>query len=227
MKVRFSQQIPEQGLCSEKRKAGHGEGMLAFYTRQFNPYSCSVASVLIVLNCIRARRAPGGNTVPVTKDELLSKVRVANWREKVGTKGFNGRHGLSVNELGMAMETALKTYAIPYSEFVVVRIHPEMENPMEEKERLLALLSKMPENEGLYLLAHFTQGMYVGDWFGGHISPVGAFDPARREVFVLDVDQEIEGPYWVPFELFFEGLAGELKTLGTKGGGYVSFKADQ
>ena len=199
--------------------------MLAFYTRQFNPYSCSVASALIVLNCIRARRAPGGNTVPVTKDELLAKVRVAHWREKVETKGFHGRHGLSVNELGKAMEAALKTYSIQYSDFIVVRIHPEMEEPLEEKERLLALLSRMPEDEGLYLIAHFTQGVYVGDWFGGHISPVGAFHPERREVFILDVDQEIEGPYWVPFELFFEGLVGELKTLGTKGGGYVSFKA--
>jgi len=66
------------------------------------------------------------------------------------------------------------------------------------------------------------QGVFTGDYFGGHISPIGAFDPVGSRVLILDVDKDTENPYWVPFELFFEGLVGESKTIGPKGGGYVS-----
>jgi hypothetical protein len=196
--------------------------LLYFYSRQFNPYSCSAASAAIVINSIRARLNGLRAVVPVKPVDLLSAIRVANWKERVSMGGFHGSHGLSVPQLGMVMEAALKHFSIPFEELETVRIRRNMENLAAEKTRLLSLLTKNCRDKNRYIVAHFTQGVLVGDWFGGHISPVGAFDPQTRRVFVLDVDEEIDGPYWTSFDLFFEGLVGASKTLGPREGGYVS-----
>ena len=40
-------------------------GMLTFYLRQLNPYSCSVASVAIVINTLLARMSTGHMIEPI------------------------------------------------------------------------------------------------------------------------------------------------------------------
>ncbi len=197
-------------------------GMLTFYLRQSNPYSCSVASVAIVLNTILARLNNFQVINPIDQEQLLSKVRTANWRERVSVAGFYDKHGLSILQLGMVVKSALKAFEIPYKEVNTTPVHGKLKNLEKEKARLFSLLMKLSTDQNHYMIAHFTQGVYTGDWFGGHISPVGSFDPDTRRALILDVDELTEAPYWVPFEIFFEGLLGEAKTIGPKEGGYVS-----
>jgi hypothetical protein len=195
--------------------------MLSFYVRQVNPYSCSVASVAIVLNTILARlnkRQP----ISINHAQLLSKVRKANWKEKVSIPGFHGKHGLTVLELGIVVKATLEAFDIPYKKVQTTLIYNNIKNIEEEKKRLLSLLMKICTEKNHYIIAHFTQGVYTGDWFGGHISPVGSFDPEMRKVLILDVDEDAGPPYWVHFDIFFEGLLGKTKTIGPREGGYVS-----
>jgi hypothetical protein len=196
-------------------------GMLTFYLRQLNPYSCSVASVAIVINTLLARMSTGHMIEPIDQEQLLSKVRTVNWRERVSIDGFQGKHGLSIIELGMVVKAALKAFKIPFMKVNTTPIHGKLKNLEKEKARLFSLLMQIYTEQNHYIIAHFTQGVYTGDWFGGHISPVGSFDPETHCVLILDVDEHTEEPYWVPFDLFFEGLTGETKTIGPKEGGYV------
>ncbi len=196
--------------------------MLNFYLRQLNPYSCSVASVATVLNTILARLNRNKVFNPIDQESLLIKVRTANWRERVSMAGFRGKHGLSITALGMVVKSALRAYDIPYKQINTTVLHKGLKTLKKEKARLLSLLRKICTEQNIYIIAHFTQGVYTGDWFGGHISPVGSFDPETNGVFILDVDDQTDAPYWVPFEVFFEGLVGEAKTIGPQEGGYVS-----
>jgi hypothetical protein len=225
----FESKIPgTKTLCSKPTDAdnrGQTEictEMLTFYLRQLNPYSCSVASVAIVLNTILARLNKIRTFTPIDQEQLLLKVPTANWRERVSMAGFHGKHGLSITALGMVVEAALKAFKIPYKKVNTIPIHGKLKNLEKEKARLFSLLMKICTEPNLYIIAHFTQGVYTGDWFGGHISPVGSFDPETRRVLILDVDEHTDSPYWVPFDLFFDGLMGESKTIGPKRGGYVS-----
>ncbi|MFO8085253.1 MAG: phytochelatin synthase family protein [Desulfobacterales bacterium] len=196
--------------------------MIPFYLKQFNSYSCSVASIAIVLNTILASLNKARAVNPIDQHDLIQRVRALNWRERVSMEGFEGKHGLTITELGIVVEATLNTFRIPFKQLKTVSIHKNIENLEEEKARLFSLLVKYCRNPDHYMIAHFTQGVYTGDWFGGHISPVGSFDPLRRRVLILDVDRDTEAPYWVPFDLFFEGLVGESKIMGPEGGGYVS-----
>lgn len=196
--------------------------MLRFYLWQFNPYSCSVASVAIVLNTIMARLDNFKFFNPIDQKQLLVKVQKVNWKERVSTAGYHGQHGLSVSDLGIVVEAALKAFSIPYRHITTTLIHGKLRNLEKEKARLFSLLMKIVHEKNIYIIAHFTQGVYTGDWFGGHISPVGSFDPETGRVLILDVDEYAGGPYWVPFSLFFEGLVGNSKTIGPKEGGYVT-----
>jgi hypothetical protein len=206
-----------EGECTEISK-----GMLTFYSRQLNPFSCSVASVSIVLNTILARMNKIKVSNPIDQEQLLLKVNTANWREKVSIPGFHGEHGLSIHELGMVVKATLKAFKVPYKKINTIPIHERLKNLKKEKSRLFSVLMKFCTEKNHYIIAHFTQGVYSGDWFGGHISPVGSFDTENRRVLILDVDEHIEAPYWVSFDLFFEGLVGKTKTIGPKEGGYVS-----
>lgn len=203
--------------------SGNCNGMLTYYLRQINPYSCSVASVAIVLNTIIARMNNNIKMIkPIDQEQLLSKVQTANWKQRVSMEGFHGKHGLSILELGTVVKAALKTFEIPYKKVITTPLHAKLKNLEKEKNRLFSLLIKICMETNLYIIAHFTQGVYTGDWFGGHISPVGSFDRETGRVLILDVDEETDAPYWIPFDIFFEGLLGETKKIGPKEGGYVS-----
>ncbi len=204
------------------KKSEFCKGMSPFYRKQFNPYSCSAASVAIVLNTIIADKNRSDNFTQISQHELLQKVREVNWRKRVSVKGFEGKHGLTVPELGTVVESALTNFGIPFKKVDTVPIHKNLKNLENEKEHLFSLLVHYCRNQNHYMIAHFTQGVYTGDWFGAHISPVEGFDISRSSVLILDVDPDVQTPYWVPFNLFFEGLIGESKKTGPEGGGYVN-----
>jgi hypothetical protein len=218
--VKFYNKKPQDVVDGEHTEIC--KGMLTFYLRQLNPYSCSVASVSIVLNTILARMNKTHMSIPIDQEQLLLKVPTANWKEKVSIPGFQGKHGLSIQELGMVVKATLKAFEIPYKKINTIPIHERLKNLKKEKSLLFSLLMKFCKEKNHYIIAHFTQGVYTGDWFGGHISPVGSFDPENRRVLILDVDEHIDAPYWVSFDIFFEGLVGKTKTIGPKEGGYVS-----
>jgi hypothetical protein len=124
-------------------------------------------------------------------------------------------------EFGEVVADALAAFRIPAHGVDTVAILPQAADLRARRMGLLGDLLAAAGSERFFLIAHFTQGEYFGDWYGGHISPVGTYDVVRQRVLVLDVDPECPGPYWVSFDRFFKGMIGRSKVIGSLGGGYV------
>ena len=195
------------------------------YVRQFNEASCSVATMATVLNALRAHLCTDSRKDPLTQQEILDQIRVANWRERVGKSGHNGRRGLPIRLLGNVTEQCLLQYGIPFSEMDVVPLDPPSLNRRDLKLKLVERLSEFEKHGHPLILAHFNQGVFVPTIHLPHISPVGAFDSKRNRVLILDVDPDQPHPYWVSVDRFYLamtwGYSGLFETYGYRGGGYV------
>lgn len=199
--------------------------MLDNYVTQFNGAACSVATAATVLNTLRMLIKDSSDPVPLTQHEILDAVKVIDWKERiVPTKHKNSR-GVPIMELVIAVEGSLKQYNIPYDTVELVHLGQTQSSPTDEKETLFKRLVEFEQSGTNFIIAHFNQGILIPGMHIPHISPVGAFNTKDDEVLVLDVDKDGPGPYWVPFESFFEGLAsdygGKLKKYGYDTGGYV------
>ena len=192
---------------------------------QFNESSCSVASVAAVLNATSDLSRQTDGKTSISQEEILERVDVVHWKERVSRKGHKNRRGLTIDMLGQAVEAALRTYNIPCERIDVVSLNPNMTGIEKRKEELRQRLKSLEKTDTFFIIAHFNQGIFTGGLHIPHISPVGAYDNEKNRVLILDVDPEQPEPYWVTFETFFEGLTWDyhsiLKKYGYNGGGYV------
>jgi hypothetical protein len=210
-------------------KTGHTrktEALLANRVAQFNSYSCSAAAVATVINAIRRISSPPGLFRALSQKEILRRVDCHHWRERVSDDGYRGSHGMPLLEFGEAVQAALGACRISAARVVTVEIRHAMADLEARKKRLRRVLRAFAEKSGDFLIAHFTQGEYFGEWYGGHISPVGVYDERSQRVLILDVDPECPVPYWVSVDRFFEGLLGRSKVIGRPGGGYVRIELE-
>jgi len=70
------------------------DGMFKHHVKQFNGYSCSVASIVAVANTL-LDSAGKLNGHPVTQQAILEKVKTAHWKERMGDNGYKGRRGIT------------------------------------------------------------------------------------------------------------------------------------
>lgn len=197
------------------------DALLSCRVAQFNNYSCSAAAVATVINAIRRLSAGPAASRPLSPQEILERVDCHHWRERVSDTGHHGLRGMPLFEFGEVVRAALNAFRIPFTRVDTVGIHPEMDDLGSRRADLRRWLDAMVGSPTGFMIAHFTQGEYFGEWYGGHISPVGAYDRQNERVLILDVDPDCPAPYWVSFDRFFEGLIGRAKVIGSKGGGYV------
>jgi hypothetical protein len=197
------------------------------YVRQYHEASCSVASVVTVVNALRSGEK--SHLTPITQMDILDRVRVGHWKERMSEKGYNGRRGVPLALLGEMVKKSLEVYELPYLGVETVQASLK---PGEAQKIRAALLQRLMDFEtkgnGL-LIAHFNQGVYLPTLGIPHISPVGGFDSGTGQVTLLDVDaSRIGGPYRIGFDTFYLGLACTynpvFRHLGYKNGGYVFVK---
>jgi len=199
--------------------------LIPYYMPQMTPYSCSAASISIVLNGAKSKGIRRDNEANISEKEILKKVNVENFRELLSEKGFEGRHGLSIEALGKVVEASLKAFDIPYIFIKTEALSNKMPDIDSKKARLLEILEENEKSGRDFIIAHFNQGVFTDSYFGAHISPVGAFDNKNKRVLILDVDREWYEPYWISFDTFFKGLSEPSKLYGGYGnGGYVWVK---
>jgi len=200
------------------------DGMFKHHIKQFNGFSCSVASVVSVVNTLMDS-AGTLNGHPVTQQAILEKVKTAHWKERMGNYGYKGRRGITLNILGQLVKTSLDAYEIVYKSVETVQALRDPKQSRKIKQTLRSRLGQFESKGNCLIISHFDQGCYVQDLHIPHISPVGEFDPATEKVTLLDVDPSQPHPYQISFDTFYKGLSSNynvaFRMFGYGEGGYI------
>ena len=204
----------------QRAVAGNFWRLLPFYVPQCNDCACSAASIAIIFNAATKGRAGIPDTERnITQDMLLQSIREVPLRELVSKEGLQGRHGLTLDELRIAVEQTARILGIR----VQIKTHSFRNRSVEEFRKIL---QANEEDSKDFLLVHFVQDDLTGARGGpyAHISPIGAYDGATRRVLILDVDREWYSPYWVSDEDLLAASNHVTKSLGA--GGLVHIRFD-
>ena len=175
--------------------------LLPYYLPQTNDSSCTVASVTMLVNALRADRELTSEVELATPQRVVEKVAAPRWRDKVADDG----PGLTLDELAEIIPVVLTAYDLPRMR--VESIHFSEDSPAL-RERLQRLLVEDERSDGDFLIANFLQSRLTGDPPGavGHMAPLAAYDAENRRVLVLDPDRQWYEPYWVAEESLFEAM---------------------
>jgi hypothetical protein len=192
--------------------------------KQFNEASCSVASVVSVVNAAGSYLF-GDSFHKVTQKEILDNVRTGFWKERMSPGGHNGRRGLTLDLLCSVLKESFDIYKIPYES--VETVYAVNKSKSEEKKLKKRLEEFESSGKGL-IVAHFNQGIFIPSLEIPHISPVGGYDPETGRVLILDVDYTVKNNYTISFDRFFKGMSDKynifFRSRGFAGGGYVYIK---
>lgn len=200
------------------------DGLFHHHVKQFHESSCSVASVVSVINVLLEKQgmAPAS---PLTQKDLLETVKTAHWKERMSDEGYRGRRGLPLPVLGEVVKGSLNAYGIHYKALEIVQASKDPEKSEKLKQTLRARLDQFESQGDCVIIAHFDQGSVLPELHIPHISPVGGYDPASGKVTFLDVDPDQSHPYQVSFEAFYESLSSNynpvFRHFGYAEGGYV------
>lgn len=188
-----------------------------YYTAQFNEKACSIASLTMIMNAARVGIALNSEEKLVTQEALLNALKEKKWNDAVGKHG----HGVSLNELGELVKTAMGKYGLSILSVEIAHLN---DTSPETRKRLHQALVENEKTDRDFMIANFIQGSYTDDAFVGHIAPVGAYDAKRRRVLILDPDRKWYEPYWVSEEIFLKGMVTKDKHSGNEWRGYVWIK---
>ena len=204
-----------------------GQGLQAalfrHHVKQYHESSCSVASVVCVVNVLRQRYKCPGPTV--TQQAILEKVRTAHWKERMGPDGHEGRRGLPLGVLTAVVQDSLMAYDIPFKRVEMIQGALGRESILV-KQQIIERLKKFQLQDNCLIIAHFDQGTFIKEMNIPHISPVSGFDPSTGLVTILDVDPGHKSAYDIPFNRFYKGIStrygGVFRPFGYDRGGVVA-----
>jgi hypothetical protein len=163
--------------------------------------SCSLATAVMLINAVRGRDGQLRTGEPVSEASLLDKLGDAAWRAAVAQDG----DGLSLTEFAAAMDRAL--LACECAGTWSVTIAPVTDADAAISELRAALIAMENGNAG-FAAANFHLDLFYGDGVDvGHFSPIGAYDPARDLVLMLDVYQKDYEPMWAPLPHLARAMA--------------------
>jgi len=200
------------------------DGLFRHHVKQFHESSCSVASVVSVINVLLEKQSRPPK-VPITQQDLLETVKTAHWKERMSDNGYKGRRGLPLPVLGEVVKGSLSAYGIPTKFIEIVQVSGDPAKAETLKQTLRSRLEQFETRGDCLIIAHFDQGSVLPELHIPHISPVGGFDRASDKVTFLDVDPDQPYPYQVSFETFYNSLSSNYNPLfrhfGYAEGGYV------
>ena len=200
------------------------DGLFRHHVKQFHESSCSLASVVSVINVLLERQgiAPAS---PLTQQDLLEAVKTAHWKERMSDEGYKGRRGLPLPVLGEVVKGSMDAYGIPYKALEVFQASKDPEKSEKLKQTMRARLERFEIQGDCVIIAHFDQGSVLPELHIPHISPVGGYNPVSGKVIFLDVDPDQPHPYQVSFEAFYASLSSNynpvFRHFGYAEGGYV------
>lgn len=173
--------------------------LLPQFVRQQTPTSCSVASIATVLNAaLAATHKP-----TITQQALVATDRTGAWTRSTERATAPG---VTLDQLALFAMQAFYGQGLRRIAVDVVHI------PKVDESTRQALETVLEKNNlgspDYFVVVNFLQSVYsdAGDPVG-HMSVVAHYDASAARVLVLDVDQDIPSPYWVPFATFLQGMA--------------------
>jgi len=197
--------------------------LLKHHVKQYHEASCSVATVVSVVNALREKQC--GDFVPVAQLNILEKIETGNWKERMSEKGDKGKRGLPLPLLGEIVKSSLDAYGIGYINVETVEAPKKSGQPEKVLNELRKRLNNFETKGDCLIIAHFDQGEFLRTLNIPHISPVGGFNTTNGDVTILDVDPDQEKPYRISFDTFCKGIFSNyhnlLRPFGFKSGGYV------
>jgi hypothetical protein len=170
--------------------------------------SCSLATAVMLINAVRGREGQLRIGEPVSEASLLGKLGDAAWQTAVAQDG----KGLSLTEFAAAMERALLSYECAGTWSVTIA--PMTDADAAIAELRTALIAMENGNTG-FAAANFHLDLFYGDGVDiGHFSPIGAYDPARDLVLMLDVYKKDYEPMWAPLPHLAKAMAALTRETG-------------
>jgi len=195
-----------------------------YYVKQFHESSCSVASVVSVVNALNHLQGRMKGT-PATQHELLERVNAAHWKERMGENGYKGKRGLPLETLGQVVMASLVEFKIRYKTMDIVTAVAETNRLSTFRQDLRNRLKRFEENGDCLIISHFDQGSFIPEFHIPHISPVGGYDSDNEVVTILDVDPAQKRPYQISLDTYFKGLSfnyhNVFRPFGFVRGGYI------
>jgi hypothetical protein len=176
--------------------------LMPYYLPQLTGSSCSVASVAMLMNALRAGLPLAADDKLVTEAELLERAADEAWKKAAAENG----DGVSLDQLGALIERSLGAYGLGAYGVEVVHVDSPSDAMLARLRALLVANESSPDD---FVLINFIQSTFTGDPEGnvGHIAPVAAYDAERRRVLVFDPDRTWYEPYWVADRTVLEAMA--------------------
>jgi hypothetical protein len=186
--------------------------MMPYYTAQQDDSACSIASMAMVMNGLRAKKDLTANDELISQKELVSKVKGDGWSAALGT----APKGVTLDQLGEIARAALKQWGM---EGTVEVVHAD-KNDASTLKRLRESLVRNERSADDLIIANYLQGVLTGDAEVGHIAPIGAYDAAKKRVLILDPDRKWYEPYWASDQAFLSSMATKDK-VSDKNRGWI------
>jgi hypothetical protein len=200
------------------------KALFRHHVKQFHSAACSAATLACMVNALAEVSGSAGNSM-VTQQELLEKVRVGHWKERLSPTGYKGQRGLPLDLLGQVVSACLTTYAINHTCLEIVQAPWNNRRARSVQKILRTRLEQFETLGNGLVIAHFDQGSLVPDLNIPHISLAGGFDPTGDQVLVLDVDPGQPRPYKVSLDRFYRSLSTAYHHIfhaaGYGRGGYI------
>ena len=175
--------------------------LMPYYVGQPNDASCSLASITMVINAMRAHQKLRADQPLATHAEVIQYLKPHPWVDKVRDHG----DGLTLDELQELTQRVTDAFQLGEVQVRVIRL-PEDDG--EALSQLRALLTANETSDRDFLIANFLQSILTGDPEGavGHMAPIGAYDARSQRVLIMDPDRTWYEPYWSPDTALLKAL---------------------
>jgi len=158
-----------------------------YYVPQETDSACSLAAVTMLLNALRGLPALDKDQL-VTQDGVLRAVASRQWTSETS----EGGSGVTFAALSRYLRLSLDAFHLDAD----IEVLKPADHSAATLARLLRMLAANERTDRDIILAYFNQGVLTGSWDGPHISPIGAYDVARGDALIMDVDRKWYTPYW-------------------------------
>jgi hypothetical protein len=187
--------------------------LIPYYLPEETDSACSVATVAMLINALRADRSLRADEKLAGHAELLRRAASLPWQSAVKPGG----DGVGLDQLGPLIEQSLAAYGIRGYRVDVVHLG---ELSAQTLAQVREALSENEASDRDFIVANFLQSGLTGDPEGrvGHFAPIAAYDAERRRVLILDPDRDWYEPYWVPDELLVEAMTTRDASAGRSRG---------